>query len=115
MKSIKLALAMAFFAMMSTVGLDKPIFVNKNGGIQVTDPEILQIQETLQELGREHLAAQKHIGATASTTIQNKIAELKKQLNNVLTPEQRAQIKAKIDQLKLNIKQYVKPATAPAA
>lgn len=107
MKSIKLALVMAAFAVSYAAGLEK-------AATPQNDAEILQIQNTLQELGREHLAAQKHIGATASTTIQNKIAELKKQLNTVLTPEQRAQIKAKIDQLKLNIKQYVKPAT-PAA
>lgn len=108
MKSIKLALVMAVFVVATATTLEKPSTFE-------TDPELIQIQNTLQDLGREHLAAQKHIGATASTTIQNKITELKNQLNSVLTPEQRAQIKAKIEQLKLNIKQYVKPATPPAA
>lgn len=108
MKSIKLVLIMAFFAATSICALEK-------SATPENDAEILQIQNTLQELGREHLAAQKHIGATASTTIQNKITELKNQLNSVLTPEQRAQIKAKIEQLKLNIKQYIKPSTTPAA
>lgn len=106
MKSIKLALSLALFTVITVTALEK-------SATPQNDPEILQIQATLQELGREHLAAQKDLGATAYSTIQNKITDLTTQLKNVVTPEQRAKIKAQIEQLKLNIQKYIK--TAPAA
>ena len=108
MKLMRLALVITLFAVINVCTLEK-------SATPQNDAEILQIQNTLQELGRDHLAAQKQLGATASTTIQNKITELKNQLSTLVTPEQRIQIKAKIEQLKANLKAYVKPANTPAA
>lgn len=112
MKSIKLALVMAVFAVTSLVGLDRPTFVQKNGtGIQIVDPEILQIQKTLQQIGSEHLTS-KQLSPTFVTEAQNKISELTQKLKGA-TKEQLQTIKAQIEQLRLNIQKYT--STAPAA
>lgn len=108
MKSMKIALMIALFAVMQVMGLEKP-------ATPQTDSEILQIQKTLQAVGQEHLAAQKHLGATATQSIQDQITKLKSKLDAILTPEQKAQIKNQIEQIKLNIRNYVNKATAPAA
>lgn len=105
MKSVKIAVIMTLLVIMSVMGLEK-------ASTPKTDAELLQIQNTLQEVGREHLAAQKHLGPTVATSIQNQLTELKNKLDSMLSPEQRAKIKSQIEQIKLNIKKYVTQATA---